>query len=579
MYAVLRAFDYYLSHGIETLPTQENKSPKSGVKWQNILSKDVFEGAVGIGLKCGKTSNGLECLDFDNHLGNARENIDDFMSDDLIHQMLLDGKMALAHTKSDGFHLVFRSEYYEGNQKLASQNRDGNVKCVIETRGEGGYFCAQPTPGYKWLNAIPKTGLIPLTQDERNLLITTAKSFNEVVKAEEISTTYSETEYGEKVGDRYNEDFESIIESESILKQYGWKIKGKLVVRPGKDFKDGISATFGKVAPNVLYVFTSNGSPFEQNKGYKPFQIKALLEFNGDFKECAKSLYERYGIEKKEVKKKDKQTPQQLSELIEPDDLDALLSSSIIDVTREVEKPPIALSIIQQSATQSIEIPIFSIGDFSVVAGKQKAKKTYLLSMIVSAVNQTGNIFQGKILSKLPSHQDKAVVFDTEQGEWYAQKTALRIYRQSNKNFDYFFFRNHDPYLRRKLIERYIQQNPNVGYVVIDGIVDLLYDFNNQEESAKLIQWIMSITAMYKVHITLIIHQNKADGNARGHLGTMLTQKAETVLEIEKDANNPQSSFIRPKDTRGKDFDEFLITIDGMGNPFFEDAETKKKIF
>lgn len=35
----------------------------------------------------------------------------------------------------------------------------------------------------------------------------------------------------------------------------------------------------------------------------------------------------------------------------------------------------------------------------------------------------------------------------------------------------------------------------------------------------------MKISSKYDVHITVIIHQNKSDGKARGHLGTMLAQK------------------------------------------------------
>jgi hypothetical protein len=35
------------------------------------------------------------------------------------------------------------------------------------------------------------------------------------------------------------------------------------------------------------------------------------------------------------------------------------------------------------------------------------------------------------------------------------------------------------------------------------------------------------------IHIHTILHQNKADENARGHIGTELNNKAETVLEYE----------------------------------------------
>ena len=37
-----------------------------------------------------------------------------------------------------------------------------------------------------------------------------------------------------------------------------------------------------------------------------------------------------------------------------------------------------------------------------------------------------------------------------------------------------------------------------------------------------------------QIHIHTILHQNKGDENARGHIGTELNNKAETVLLVEK---------------------------------------------
>ena len=53
----------------------------------------------------------------------------------------------------------------------------------------------------------------------------------------------------------------------------------------------------GKSLPNVFYNFSANGHPFEPLKAYAPFQILTLLKFNGDFKEAAKYLIEKYKIE------------------------------------------------------------------------------------------------------------------------------------------------------------------------------------------------------------------------------------------------------------------------------------------
>lgn len=572
---IKQAYKKYLANGIKTLPTEETKEPlidpSTGfsLRWKQPFSDTLFNDAKGIGLMCGSVSGGLECIDFDNHLGNAEEIFHEYFSIPEIDKMLGENKLFVETTKRGGFHVVYKTEFFQGNQKLARQrDANGKIETVIETRGDGGYFCAYPTDGYKWIGVSPLDIEMPfISNEERSLLLNHARSYNTIVKDENATQST-----GEKVGDIYNNDLNAIDEAKTLLTNHGWRIDGKLCKRPGKEDK-GYSATFGRVAPNVFYVFSTNATPFESEHPYKPFQIKALLEHNGDFKACAKELYERYGITKNEKTETEQQK--------DISDLEKLLNAAKVDPTKKLEKPPTILSVVEQNATQLDYIPLLTLGDFSVLMGKQKSKKTYFTSM-VSAAFLTNGIYENKLSGSPIRNKTKLVFFDTEQGEWYAQKTAKRIYYQTSQSdaVDYFMLRDFDAYKRRDVIEFYLQMHPNIGLVAIDGIVDLLYDFNSQEESAKLIQWVMTITKKYNVHVINIIHQNKADGNARGHLGTMLAQKAETVLEIKKDeSDGGNSSIIKCADMRGKDFNEFKITINSEGIPYFEECIEKSKIF
>ena len=76
--------------------------------------------------------------------------------------------------------------------------------------------------------------------------------------------------------------------------------------------------------------------------------------------------------------------------------------------------------------------------------------------------------------------------------------------------------------------------------IFIDGIVDLMVNFNDVEESKKIIEELMRLSTKEEsgndIAIICVLHTNKAaeDHNMRGHLGTMLTQKAGTVLEVSK---------------------------------------------
>ena len=47
----------------------------------------------------------------------------------------------------------------------------------------------------------------------------------------------------------------------------------------------------------------------------------------------------------------------------------------------------------------------------------------------------------------------------------------------------------------------------------------------------------------------------EGDENARGHIGTELSNKAETVLQVEKDENNPDISKVKAAHIRAVDFE------------------------
>ena len=70
--------------------------------------------------------------------------------------------------------------------------------------------------------------------------------------------------------------------------------------------------------------------------------------------------------------------------------------------------------------------------------------------------------------------------------------------------------------------------------IVIDGVADLLNNFNDIAESQELILWLMQLADKYNVAVGCVIHENKGkdDVGMKGHLGTLLLQKAADVFEV-----------------------------------------------
>jgi len=97
-----------------------------------------------------------------------------------------------------------------------------------------------------------------------------------------------------------------------------------------------------------------------------------------------------------------------------------------------------------------------------------------------------------------------------------------------------------------------------LGVVSIDGYVDLINDFNSQLESSELTQKLMKWSSISKAHITGVLHLNPNSDKARGHLGTILQQKCETVVII---ADKGEHSLVTCQRGRGKKFKEFCIKV------------------
>ncbi|MNT39063.1 hypothetical protein D3C72_1752820 [compost metagenome] len=79
--------------------------------------------------------------------------------------------------------------------------------------------------------------------------------------------------------------------------------------------------------------------------------------------------------------------------------------------------------------------------------------------------------------------------------------------------------------------------------------------------TSKLLKW----TEERNIHILTVLHQNKGDNNARGHIGTELINKAETVLSVTKSESDSSISIVEPQQCRNIEPETFAFEIiDGL---------------
>ncbi|KAA5548377.1 AAA family ATPase [Adhaeribacter rhizoryzae] len=251
-----------------------------------------------------------------------------------------------------------------------------------------------------------------------------------------------------------------------------------------------------------------------------------------------------------------------LNEEIKPDYL-KLLKDATIDLNEELAPPPVCLEVVQGQ----IKSTIGTRGNFSLLIGKPKSRKTFLLSIVVAASLNSEPVL-GLIKGSLPANKRKVLYFDTEQGKHDVQKAGKRVLKMAAKsateNLQVVYLRKYDIKERLKIIETAIYKTKNLGLVVIDGVRDLTSSINDEEQASMIANKFLKWTEECDIHIMSVLHQNKGDTNARGHLGTELQNKAETVLSITK---KNEVSLVEPVLCRDMDFQPFAFGIDENGIP------------
>ncbi|MBN1570619.1 MAG: bifunctional DNA primase/polymerase [Acidobacteria bacterium] len=251
----------------------------------------------GIAAICGDISRNLEDLDID-----APELEEPFRDLVMQHEGGADllARLVIIRTPSGGAAYGYRCESpIPGSTKLA--RRPGNkakgeseIEVLFETRGNGGYFLLPGCPAS--CHPLQKTyqliqgdfSKIPvITKDERELLHSCARAFDAMPARKEYEARSSS---GDSAGNRPGDEFNQRASWREVLKDWTLVFSRNDISywrRPGKNF--GVSATTNHGGTNRLKVF-STSTPFDTEGTYDLFSAKAVLEYNGDYSECAKAL-------------------------------------------------------------------------------------------------------------------------------------------------------------------------------------------------------------------------------------------------------------------------------------------------
>lgn len=261
----------------------------------------------GLAAVCGRVSGSLEVIDFDNESDHVFPAWSELVEGQC--PGLLD-RLCVVRTPKPGYHVWLRCPEVAtpGNAKLAQDpNLPSGERCLIETRGEGGYALVPGCPldcnnaasglGYEYHSGVRLADLEPITAEERDVLFVCARYFDVPKSAPPSALAGRATGGGPRPGDDFDARGPGWAE---ILEPHGWARAGGAGGevrwrRPGK--AAGWSATTGRVVGedgcDLLHVFSSSAGPFEAGRNYGKFRAFAMLEHGGDLAAAAKALAAR----------------------------------------------------------------------------------------------------------------------------------------------------------------------------------------------------------------------------------------------------------------------------------------------
>ena len=205
---------------------------------------------------------------------------------------------------------------------------------------------------------------------------------------------------GLRPGDDYNRHPAAIQNTLQLLQKHGWQLAYTrngvhYLTRPGKNTREGISATLGH--PNTghgFYVFTT-ATDFEPERRYSPFAVYTYLEHGGNWQTAAQALQQAgYGDQTIDIK-----LPERHMEIRVPNEIQPAIPHTEgfpIDTYRGSD----IISLADEPVTWLLK-RIIADGTYGLVGGQQKSLKTELMIAVDLAV-LTGTPFLGDARFPVP---------------------------------------------------------------------------------------------------------------------------------------------------------------------------------
>jgi len=562
----------------------------------------VFSNSENCGVVafCGDISGGLRCIDIELHSDLTGQLWNQLQQRIQSCDMDLWNCFVIEQTKRGGYHLFYKilgagignntlARRFETKEETDKFNLTATLKVeyftrkklLIEELGEGHPVTLCPTKNYKSIRGTFDQ-LQFISKEQRELLLAICSDFDqlppqETLQKKEPARQIQATFEQRKAWVEYNQQVNIL----DVMVSLGWKKTGQqgnykiYLSKPERSGKDVDASIL--IDKNTVHFWAANCG-WECGKGFSPFDIFKTIECKGDNAEAVLKLrglgYGEPLTNNNQANHKllladaRSQYPKSKLELVDAPPHKIITPPAISDLLKPVKfdfhAPIKKENTILNFNVNGFDYRIGGKGKMIVLTGKKKSGKTTLSAAIAASALANRSIINTRL-----ELGGKMLWFDTEQPFDDFQETQHIIFKTAGRitnteAYEAYSLINFSKPERLELIKQTILNSENLDVVFIDGVRDLIGDYNSLTDVELLMEELVHWASSKNILLMLNLHLSKSTNNTRGFLGTELDNKAVAILESAKDEDNGCFNVIC-RDMRYKPFPNFQFFRDSEG--------------
>ena len=220
-------------------------------------------------------------------------------------------------------------------------------------------------------------------------------------------------------------------------------------------------------------------------------------------------------------------------------------------------------------------VPFAPLGGIHGLTGQPGHGKTFTFTQLMVAILR-GEFYGLRYELSREIPQPKVLYIDTEMEKGNTQLVMLRVYEMMgwekgsvHDEFKILWLREEVKAVDRwRLTLKAINEvQPTV--VFLDGLIDVVGDFNDNKECQSIIYKCMATASHYGLSMWCLLHENPGSSKMVGHAGSFLERKATDVLKTKKDKESGSVQFeVSQSKARARDLDAWTFTVEDDNNHY-----------